>query len=300
MRPKPRASSTSLASGEMMSSSAGSDLVIEKGLAGGRRPVAAHLRTRRTALRLHLCSGGDQSDHDGRGPAEGLHHRKSSVVYACPPLCASVGGSHCSAAAAVTEPAGWLRRLVRRGEAMAGRNRCAYSVLVLFVFAASLSAQRPAVVLRQEKEQAAREVPKLSEVLSLKPGMSVADVGSGGGAMAVRMAGWLGPDGHVFATDVRDAQLAEIRENVAREGRTNVVVLEGAARSTNLPNECCDAIFLRDVYHHLTHPQEFDVSLFAALKPGGRLAIIDFQPEPGSSIPDSVPRSGADTAFPSR
>jgi ubiquinone/menaquinone biosynthesis C-methylase UbiE len=121
--------------------------------------------------------------------------------------------------------------------------------------------------------------------------MTVADVGSGGGAMAVRMAEWLGSDGHVFATDVREAQLAEIRANVASEGRTNVLVLEGAARSTNLPNECCDAIFLRDVYHHLTHPQEFDASLFAAVKPGGRVAIIDFQPEPGSSIPEGVPQN---------
>jgi ubiquinone/menaquinone biosynthesis C-methylase UbiE len=174
---------------------------------------------------------------------------------------------------------------------MPGRNRCAYSVLLLFVLSAAPSAQRSAALFRQELEQATREVPKLADVLSLKPGMTVADVGSGGGAMAVRMAEWLGPDGRVFATDVREAQLAEIRANVAHEGRTNVLVLEGAARSTNLPDGCCDAIFLRDVYHHLTHPQEFGASLFASLKPGGRLAIIDFQPEPGSSIPQGVPQN---------
>jgi len=162
-------------------------------------------------------------------------------------------------------------------------------VCLLFLAQGALIAQRPESAVRQEREQAAREVPKLADVLSLTPGMTVADVGSGGGAMAVSMAKWLGPSGRVYATDVASAQLAEIREYVAREAIKNVVVLEGAARSTNLPNECCDAIFLRDVYHHLTSPQEFDASLLAAAKPGGRVAIMDFPPEPGSKVPNGVP-----------
>jgi ubiquinone/menaquinone biosynthesis C-methylase UbiE len=139
-----------------------------------------------------------------------------------------------------------------------------------------VAAQRPAALLRAEREQAAREVPKLAEVLALKPGMIVADVGSGGGAMAVVFAKWLGPGGHVYATDIRAEQLAEIRTAVEDEALANVVVIEGGTRSTNLPDECCDAIFLRDVYHHLTDPQDIDASLLAALKPAGRLAIMDF------------------------
>ena len=132
-------------------------------------------------------------------------------------------------------------------------------------------------------------MPQLAELLALKPGMIVADVGAGGGAMSVVMAKWLGPEGRVYATDVRAEQLAEIRAAVAQDALSNVVVLEGAESSTNLPSECCDAIFLRDVYHHLTRPHEFDASLLAALKPGGRLAIIDFPPEQGSSLPAGVP-----------
>ena len=169
------------------------------------------------------------------------------------------------------------------------RRRRFAIVCLLFVAPSLLAAQRPAALLRQEQAQAAREVPKLAEVLALKPGMIVADVGSGGGAMAVVFAKWLGPSGRVYATDVRPEQLAEIRTAVEREALANVVVLEGGARSTNLPDECCDAIFLRDVYHHLTDPQGIDASLLAALKPGGRLAIMDFPPEPGSTIPDGVP-----------
>jgi len=57
--------------------------------------------------------------------------------------------------------------------------------------------------------------------------------------------------------------------------------VEGTATDTNLPRECCDAIFLRRVYHHLTQPFEFDVALLKPLKPRGRLAIIDFPPNSG-------------------
>ncbi len=141
---------------------------------------------------------------------------------------------------------------VRNSKFMSRRYRFAYVACLLLTVPAALAAQRTAALVRAELEQATREVPQLAEVLALKPGGTVADVGSGGGAMAVVIANWLGPAGRVYATDVRAEQLAEIREAVAREGLSNVMVLEGATRSTNLPSECCDAIFLRDVYHHLT------------------------------------------------
>jgi predicted methyltransferase len=169
------------------------------------------------------------------------------------------------------------------------RYSCAYVACCLVMLSATLASQRPAGVVRQEREQAAREGPQLAELLALTPGMVVADIGAGGGAMSVVLAKWLGPGGRVYATDIRAEQLAEIRAAVAHDALSNVVVLEGAEASTNLPGDCCDAIFLRDVYHHLTRPQEFDASLLAALKPRGRLAIIDFPPEPGSAIPVGVP-----------
>jgi len=172
---------------------------------------------------------------------------------------------------------------------MALYRRWAFVACLLVALPAALASQRPAGAVRQEREQAAREVPQLAELLKLKPGMTVADVGAGGGAMSVAMARWLGAAGRVYATDIGADSLAEIRAYVAEQMLSNVVVLEGAAASTNLPNACCDAIFLRDVYHHLTRPQEFDASLLAALKPGGRLAIMDFPPDPGSTIPAGVP-----------
>src|SRR2546429_6861880 len=73
------------------------------------------------------------------------------------------------------------------------------------------------------------------------------------------------------------------------------MAVESKEAETNLPAGCCDAIFLRRVYHRLTKPAEFDASLVRSLKPGGRLAIIDFAPRAGLEPVEGVPsnRGGA-------
>ena len=142
--------------------------------------------------------------------------------------------------------------------------------------------------VKQERAQAELDAPKIVDVLELKPGMTVADVGAGGGAMTVVLGKWIG-SGHVFSTDIGERQLEIIRDYVKRESLTNVTVLEGAAASTNLPEGCCDAVFLRHVYHHIKDIEPFNKSVYASLKPGGRLAIIDFVPEKGSKLPEGVP-----------
>ena len=150
------------------------------------------------------------------------------------------------------------------------------------------SAAEQAQQEKQERAQAELDAPKLVEQLELKPGMTVADVGAGGGAMTVVLGKWIG-SGHVFSTDIGARQLGLIRDYVKREGLGNVTVLEGAAASTNLPDACCDAVFLRHVYHHIKEIEPFNKSVLASLKPGGRLAIIDFVPTKGSQIPEGVP-----------
>lgn len=153
----------------------------------------------------------------------------------------------------------------------------------------TLAAQEPdAKQIAQERAQAELDAPQLVEVLGLKPGMTVADVGSGGGAMSVVLGHWIGA-GRVFATDITESALRQTREYAKKEGLTNVTVIEGAAAATNLPDACCDAVFLRNVYHHVTEAAAFNKSLFASVKPGGRLAIIDFVPRKGSPLPDGVP-----------
>lgn len=168
------------------------------------------------------------------------------------------------------------------------KYKCVASLLMVLSAAAVVQTQPDARQVSRARRQAEAEVPRLVEVLELKPGMVVADVGAGGGAMTVVLGTWLTPAGRVFATDIGARQLATIREYAKSEGLANVTVLEGAEASTNLPPACCDAIFMRDVYHHITQPEAFNKSLAAALKAGGRLAVIDFLARPGSRLSGGV------------
>lgn len=156
------------------------------------------------------------------------------------------------------------------------------------LFSAAAAAQQTGLTDAQRKA-ADVEVPQLVTLLELKPGMTVADVGAGFGAWTMRFSSWLGPTGRIYATDVGAPQLAALRETVRREGLTNVTVIEGATGTTNLPALCCDAILVRDAYHHFTQPEDIVRSLAGALKPGGRLAVIDFPPRPSSEVPSGVP-----------
>lgn len=176
-------------------------------------------------------------------------------------------------------------------------RRLTITILALALGVTAIAAQQTGLTPGQIAT-AEVEVPLLVDILALKPGMTVADVGAGFGAWTIRFSKWIGPSGRVFATEIGASQLASLRESVKKEGLTNVTVVEGAPRSTNLPANCCDAIFIRDAYHHLTEPQDILKSFAAALKPGGRLAIIDFPPRPNSQIPDGVPKDRAGHGVP--
>jgi len=118
----------------------------------------------------------------------------------------------------------------------------------------------------------------IAALLQVKPGMRVADIGAGSGWMTVMLAGEVGPRGHVFSTEVDERALDEIRAAVAAAHLDNVTVIRARPRDTGLPPLCCDAIVLRRVYHHLTDPLDTDRGLFNALRPGGRMAVLDFRP----------------------
>ena len=119
------------------------------------------------------------------------------------------------------------------------------------------------------------ELPRLRNVLALKPGMSVADVGAGNGELTAALAAEVGTNGRVYSTDL---DLEQVRATVAAARLSNVTFVQSQADDTGLPANCCDAIVVRRVYHHLTDPVAINASLMRALRPGGVLAVIDFPP----------------------
>jgi ubiquinone/menaquinone biosynthesis C-methylase UbiE len=131
---------------------------------------------------------------------------------------------------------------------------------------------------RLAARRVSQETDRLAEILALRPTSRVADVGAGDGAFSVELASRVVPQGHVFATEIEEDSAAGIRSEARTAGLENVTVIRAAEASTNLPNACCDAVFLRGVYHHITNPVETNHSLRGALRPHGRLAVIDFEP----------------------
>jgi ubiquinone/menaquinone biosynthesis C-methylase UbiE len=147
-----------------------------------------------------------------------------------------------------------------------------------------------AAVLRADS--ASDESQRILSALGLATGMDAADVGAGEGRFTVALARKVGAGGRVFATEVDQAEIDKIEATVAAESLANVTVVLGDQQQTGLPAACCDAILLRLVYHHFTDPAAMRRSLWQALRPGGRIAVIDVPPQPGWRKLEGVPERG--------
>jgi precorrin-6B methylase 2 len=96
---------------------------------------------------------------------------------------------------------------------------------------------------------------RLRQVLILETGKAVADVGAGKGELTFALASEVGPKGRVFSTEIDPERLRRLRQAVLAAQLDNVTVVEARSTETGLPANCCDAIVLRRVYHHLTEPR---------------------------------------------
>jgi ubiquinone/menaquinone biosynthesis C-methylase UbiE len=131
----------------------------------------------------------------------------------------------------------------------------------------------------------AADAERLLKALDIRTGQIIGELGAGDGQLTVALAKSVGESGRVYSNELSTTSLGKIRTTVATSGLRNVTVVEGAATRTNLPDACCDAIVMRDVYHHISDPSQMNASILRALKPGGRVAIIDFTPPPGGEHP---------------
>jgi ubiquinone/menaquinone biosynthesis C-methylase UbiE len=136
-------------------------------------------------------------------------------------------------------------------------------------------------------ESGNREIyAKRLEILSslrLTPGMAVADVGAGTGLFTRLFAEKVGPKGKVYAVEIAPEFLAHIAAEAQKRGESQVVTVLGSQESTSLPHESADLVFLCDVYHHLEKPIKALLSIHRALRPDGRLVVIDFDRVQGQS-----------------
>ncbi len=119
---------------------------------------------------------------------------------------------------------------------------------------------------------------KILEAIAVQPGGAVCEIGAGEGDTSIAIARILGPAGRVYASELGENRLARLRSQVAASRLETVTVVPGDSAKTNFPDGACDGVFMRDVYHHFTEPAAIGKAIFDALKPGGRVAVIDFRP----------------------
>jgi ubiquinone/menaquinone biosynthesis C-methylase UbiE len=122
------------------------------------------------------------------------------------------------------------------------------------------------------------EATGLAAALGVAAGARVADVGAGDGAMAEAMSALVGPGGRVYATEITAAQVAALAAFQSRRGLTNLEVVSARPEDTGLVDGCCDAVYLRHVFHHVDDRAAMAARLARAVVPGGRIAVIDVAP----------------------
>lgn len=128
----------------------------------------------------------------------------------------------------------------------------------------------------REREESAQE---MLAALDVRPGQTLADLGCGNGYHTLELARMSAPGGRVYGVDIQPEMLAALKRRAAEQEVENLVPLLGGPLDTGLPPGSCDLILLADVYHELSHPVPVLASLRRALKPGGRLALLEFRAE---------------------
>ena len=127
-------------------------------------------------------------------------------------------------------------------------------------------------------EREAEEKPDLAlDLLELRSGMVVADVGAGTGYMSLRMARRVGPAGKVYANDLQPEMLQQLRAASQREKLSNVETVQGTEADPKLPASTMDLVLLVDVYHEFSQPQAMLDKIRESLKPDGRLVLLEYR-----------------------
>lgn len=159
------------------------------------------------------------------------------------------------------------------------------SLPVLAETPAALEARTPAPVMSfhgadwlERPERGEEERPdEVIAAMGLKAGDVVADIGCGTGYFSRRFAKAVGPTGKVYGVEIQQEFIDMLKERCAQESITNVTPILGTETDPLLPEASCDWLFLSDVYHEFQKPQEMLAAMLKALKPGGRVCLVEYR-----------------------
>ena len=129
---------------------------------------------------------------------------------------------------------------------------------------------------RRRSRRAAEAAANWSRRCGLRAGMTVADIGTGVGYMLPFLSQAVGPQGRVLAEDIFDDFLAQAKTRVADAKLANVTFVKGTEHGPQLPEDSVDVALALDSYHHYDYPADMLAGIHKALKPGGRLVIVEY------------------------
>jgi protein-L-isoaspartate O-methyltransferase len=130
---------------------------------------------------------------------------------------------------------------------------------------------------RQERE-IEENTSQLIKNLNIKPGMILADIGAGSGYHSALLSKKIG-NGKVYAVDIEPEMIAYLKKRIKREKLTGIVPILSKETSVSLPENSVDLVLIADGYHEFSYPYEMAVSVLKALKPGGKLVLVEFKAE---------------------
>lgn len=161
------------------------------------------------------------------------------------------------------------------------RSLGSFGVALLFALLAVLvatQAQQTTEARQPEPREQWIRMADIFQALGLRDGSRVADVGAGPGVFAVAMARVVGKTGRVFAIDVDEKVLEVLSQRIQDAGLGNIEVIHGDPDDPKLPADAVEAALLVDAYHEMTEYRAMLAGMRRALKPGGRLVIVDRMP----------------------
>jgi FkbM family methyltransferase len=132
--------------------------------------------------------------------------------------------------------------------------------------------------LEREEREMEENTTLLLKNLAVKPGMVVADIGAGSGYHSALLSKMVGT-GKVFAVDVEPEMIAYLNARIKQEKLSRIVPILSTEQKVSLPENTIDMMLLVDVYHEFSFPYEMALSMRAALKPGGKLVLVEFRAE---------------------
>jgi ubiquinone/menaquinone biosynthesis C-methylase UbiE len=132
--------------------------------------------------------------------------------------------------------------------------------------------------LEREEREMEENTSLLLKNLAVKPGMIIADIGAGSGYHSALLSKMVG-SGKVFAVDVEPEMIVYLNERIKQEKLSHIVPVLSTEQKLSFPENTIDMMLLVDVYHEFSYPYEMALSMLAALKPGGKLVLVEFRSE---------------------